>query len=70
VFKFLPRVRTVIFENADVLQPGIALQVVNALRGQREELLDLRVVRVPKLAIVARVFQQNFMSANGMHTVV
>ena len=70
VVEFLPGCLAVILENADVLESAIALQILNPLRGQTQELLDLDVTGIPDMAIVAGIFQQNFVSAHRSHAVV
>src|ERR1700675_2903356 len=70
VVEFLPGSLAVILENADVLESAIALQILNPLRGQTQELLDLDVTDIPDMAIVAGIFQQNFVSPHRSHAVV
>src|SRR4029077_4098158 len=70
VVEFLSRGVAVILENADVLEPAIALQILNPLRGQTQELFDLDVTGIPDVAIVAGIFQQNLVSAHRSHAVV
>jgi hypothetical protein len=38
VLEFLSGALAVILENADVLEPAVALQILNSLRGQTQEL--------------------------------
>src|SRR6202140_2308397 len=68
--EFLSRSLAVILENADVLESAIALQILNPLRGQTQELFDLDVTGIPDMAIVAGIFQQNFVGAYRSHAVV
>src|ERR1700692_2655314 len=70
VVEFLSRSLAVILENADVLESAIALQILNPLRGQTQELFDLDVTGIPDMAIVTGVFDQNFVSASRSHAVV
>src|SRR6266404_2817649 len=70
VVEFLSRGLAVILENADVFEPAIAFQILNPLRGQTQELFDLDVTGIPDMAIVAGIFQQNFVSAHRSHAVV
>src|ERR1700686_3691997 len=70
VVEFLSRSLAVILENADVLESAIALQILNPLRGQTQELFDLDVTGIPDMAIVAGIFPQNFVSAYRSHAVV
>ena len=52
MLKFLSGIGSVILEDADVLEARIALQVLNAMRRQQQELLDLGIARVPQLPVV------------------
>src|ERR1700675_759715 len=70
VVEFLSRGLAVILENADVLESAISLQILNPLRGQTQELFDLDVTDIPDMAIVAGIFQQNFVSPHRSHAVV
>ena len=70
MIEFLPGCGAVILENADVLEPCIALQILNAQRGQTQELFDFRIARVPEMAIMAKVLEQDLVSADGSHAVV
>jgi len=60
----------VILEHADVLEPAVALQILNPQRGQTQKLFDFGVARVPEMAAVARIFDQNLVSADRSHAVV
>ena len=68
--EFLSGAFAVIFEDADVLEAAVALQVLNAQRGQVEKLFHLDVARVPDVAVMARIFYQNFVGADRSHTVI
>jgi len=70
MFEFLARVGAVILEDADVLDAGVALEILDTLRGETEELLDFGVAGRPKVAIVPGVLHQNFVRAYGTHAVV
>src|ERR1700682_6029812 len=61
--EFLSGALAVILENADVLEPAVALQILNPQRGQTQELFDFDVARTPKMAVVAVIFHQNLVSA-------
>ena len=52
------------------LKPAVALQILNPQRGQTQELFDFDVARIPEMAVVARIFEQNFVSADRSHAVV
>src|SRR5260370_19907055 len=49
---------------------GIGREIEEALGGRTEEVSDLVVAGVPKMAVVARILHQHFMRADGMHPVV
>src|ERR1700723_380748 len=68
--EFLSGAFAVIFEDADVLEAAVALQVLNAQRGQAEKLFHLDVARVPDVAVMARILYQNFVGADRSHTVI
>src|SRR6266446_7902881 len=70
VVEFLPGCLAVILENADVLESAIALQILNAQRGQTQELFDFDVAGIPDMTVVAGIFQQNFVSAHRSHAVI
>jgi hypothetical protein len=70
VLEFLSGCRAVILENADVLEPAVALQILYSHRGQTQELFDFEVARIPEVGVVARIFEQHFMSADRSHAVV
>src|SRR5260370_12214061 len=54
--EFLSGCLPVILENADVLETAVALQILNPLRGQPQELFDLHLTDVPDLPIWAAYF--------------
>src|SRR5258708_15677265 len=68
--ELLASVRTVVLEEADILDASIVLEIEDALGGQTQEVSDLVVAGVPKMAVVARILHQHFMRADGMHPVV
>ncbi len=68
--EFLPGVLAVVLEEADVLDARVALEVEDALGGEAEEVCDLFVAGVPEMAVVARIFDQHFVRADGVHAVV
>jgi len=70
MFKFLPGAEAVILEHADVLESAVALQILNALRGQPQEDFDLGIAGVPDMAIVARVLEQYFVGSYQAHAIV
>ena len=68
--EFLSGVLAVVLEETDVLDAWVALQVEDALGGQAQEVPDFIVAGVPQMAVVARVFDQHFVRAHGVHAVV
>ena len=64
------RLSAVIFENADVLEAGVALQILNAQRGQTQKLFHFGVARIPEMAVMTWVLQQNLVRAHRPHAVV
>jgi len=62
--EFLSGGGAVILENADVLEPAVALQILNSLRGQTQELFDFDVAGIPEMPVVARILDQYFMRAD------
>ena len=70
MFEVLAGCFAVILENADVLEPAVALQILNSHRGQSQELFDFEVARIPEVGVVARIFEQDFMRADCSHAVV
>src|ERR1700687_5512069 len=70
VVEFLSGSLAVILENADVLEPAVALQILNPQGGQTEELFDFDVAHIPEMAMVAGIFEQHFVSADRSHAVV
>ena len=70
VIEFLSRRLAMILENADVLKPAVALQILNSLRGQPQKLLDFDVLGIPDVAIVPWIFQQNLVRSDRSHAVI
>src|ERR1700680_2856853 len=70
VLKFLSRPLAMILKNADVLKAAVAFQILNSLRHQAQKLFDLYVARIPVMAIMSWVFDQNFMGSNRPHPIV
>ena len=60
----------VILEDADVLEAAVALQILDAHRCQPQELFDLAIGHIPHVAVMTRIFDENFMGANRPHSVV
>src|SRR5208283_5280265 len=59
-----------ILEDADVLETNVTLQVLNPLAAQSQVLLDLAIVGVPEMAVVAGVFDDDFVRSDWPHCVV
>src|ERR1700674_3637886 len=70
VLEFLSGALAVILENADVLKSAVALQILNPQRDQAQELLDFDIARVPEMAVMAGILEQDFVSPNRSHAVV
>src|SRR5450755_4631187 len=58
VLELLPCGLAMILEDADVLEAGVALQVLKPRSGQTQKLFRLCVARIPEMSIVARIFEQ------------
>jgi hypothetical protein len=70
VVELLPGHTAVILEDADVLKPDIAFEVLNALSAEGEILFDLAIVGVPEMTIMPRVLDNDFMRADRAHFVI
>src|ERR1700679_3695694 len=46
----------VILKNADILQAAVAFQILQSLRNQAQELLDLRLARIPQVTVMPWIF--------------
>src|SRR5713226_9372927 len=68
--ELLSGIRAMVFEEADIFDARIALEIEDALGGQAKEPLDLRVAGIPNMAVVARVLDQNLVRADRVHAVV
>src|SRR5580698_6703743 len=68
--ELLPCSLAVIFENADVFEAAVAFQILKPLRGQTQKLFDFGITRIPQVTVMTWIFEQNFMSPDGSHTVV
>jgi hypothetical protein len=60
----------VILEDADVFQARVPLQILDAQRDQAEELFHFGVGRIPEMAVVAGIFDQNFVGADRPHAII
>ena|SRR3984957_16418158 len=70
MLELLPGAGSMILEDADILEASVALEILNALCGQEQELFEFAVACVPQMPLMRRIFHQNFVRANGAHTVV
>ncbi len=70
VLELLPCAGAVVLENADVLEAPVALEVLNALRGQLQKRLDLGIAGIPQLAVVPGILHQHFMGADRTHAII
>src|SRR5512146_2841208 len=70
MIEFLSRPRAEILVKSDVLEAAIALEVLDALPGEDQKLLDFDFADIPDLTVVARVLDQYFVRAHGPHAVV
>src|SRR5271165_4227711 len=68
--EFLPGVLAVVLEETYVLEAGVALEVENALGGEAEKVRDFLIAGVPQMAVVAGIFDQDFMRADRVHAVI
>src|SRR3974390_2012335 len=68
--EFLTGVGPVIFENADVLEAAVPLQILDTESRQAQELLDLVVIGIPQMPFVARFFEQYFVRSHRTHAVI
>ena len=68
--EFLSGIRTEIFKKTDVLDARIAFEVEDALGGEAKEVSNFIIGGVPKMTVVVRVLNQDFMGADRMHAVV
>ena len=68
--ELLPRHATEILKNADVLETGVAFQVLNALAAKRQVLFDLAIFGVPQMAVMAGIFHDDFVRSDRPHPIV
>ena len=62
--EFLAGARAEILEKTDVLDARVVLEIQNAFGGQAQELPNLIVARIPQMAVMARILDQNFVRAD------
>src|SRR5437764_3952226 len=65
--EFLTAERAMVLKDGDVFKSAVALEINDALGGEPEKLLDFRVAGVPKIAVVARIFNQHLVRSYGAH---
>src|SRR5258708_16534973 len=70
VVEFRSGPHAVILENADVLKSAVTLQILNPQRDQAQELLNFAIARVPEMAVMTGIFEQNLVCAHRSHAVV
>ena len=70
VLEFLSRSRTVVFEDADVLETLVFLEILNALSNKLEKLFERGIARIPQLPIVIWSLEQDFVRSDGLHPIV
>jgi hypothetical protein len=70
VFKFLSRGRTVVFEDADVLETLVFLEILNTLGHKLETLFERGIARIPQLPIVIWALEQDLVRPDGLHSIV
>src|ERR1700680_1471372 len=68
--KFLPGALAVVFEETDILNARVALEVEDALGSEAEKVRDLIVAGAPQVPVVARIFDQHFVSTDRVHAVI
>src|SRR5579864_3412862 len=68
--ELLSRILAVVLEQADVLDPGISLQVEDPLGGETKKVSDLFVTRRPQMPVMVRILDQHLVRADGVHAIV
>src|SRR6476469_6351290 len=68
--KLLTGRRSVVLEHGHILETRVVLQIMNALRGQQQELRYLRIRGLPQFNVMANALHQHFMCAHGIHGVI
>ena len=68
--KLLTGIFAVVLEETDVFDAGVALEVEDALSGHAEKMSNFFVAGAPQMAVVARVLDQYFMRAHGLHAII
>src|ERR1700679_2120059 len=68
--KLLPGARAEVFEEADIFNARVALEVEDALRGEVQKLFNLSVAGIPEMAVVLRILDDDLVRADGAHAVV
>src|SRR2546422_8073847 len=70
MLEFLSRAAALILEDADVFETAVALQILNTLRHQAQELFQFGVAGIPQMAIVMGVFEQKLVRTDRSHAVI
>jgi hypothetical protein len=68
--ELLPGYRSVILEDADVLEATVTLEILYSLCAKDEELLNLSVRGDPEMSVVSGVLDEDLVRADGLHGVV
>src|SRR6266550_4670638 len=64
MLEFLSRAGALILEDADVFETAVALQILNTLCHQAQELFQFGVAGIPQMAVVMGVFEQKLVRAD------
>ncbi len=62
--KFLPGAGAEVFEEADIFNARIVFQIEDALGGEVQKLFNLSVAGIPEMAVVLRIFDDDFVRAD------
>ena len=70
MLEFLTSIDSVVFKDADILETGVPFQILDAVCGQEQKLLNCGVAGIPQLPVVTEILNQYFMGPHRTHTVV
>src|ERR1017187_3986725 len=68
--EFLAGVVAEILDHTYIFESAILLQVMDAMGAQRQILFDLAIVGVPKLTVMAGIFDDDLVRADRLHSVI
>ena len=68
--EFLSCILPIIFEQTDVLDARVALEIENAFGGEAQKVCNLLIAGFPEMAIVIGIFDEHFMRPDGTHAIV